>query len=176
MFKYNNSFQQLLHKRYSSSTYHFILMKILMAKCKTAVTPLLSHWSYCSLALSHSVTHPIGSRHGKYWKCTLIARFMGPKWGPAGANRTQVGPTFTGGNRAKLPSSRWRRRGRSLRQVFACSRLFGTTDHSQICNRVTRGHVTPCTKTTDSYPFSFLYNNLRKIRRETTVGEKPGRR
>ena len=23
------------------------------AKCKTAVTPLLMHWSYCSLALSH---------------------------------------------------------------------------------------------------------------------------
>ena len=83
---------------------------------------------------------------------------------------------YTGGNRAKLPSSRWRRRGRSLREVFASSRLFATTDLSQICNRVTRGHGTPCTKTTDSYPFSFLYNNLRKIRRETTVGEKPGRR
>ena len=82
----------------------------------------------------------------------------------------------TGGNRAKLPSSRWRRRGRSLREVFACSRLFATIDLSQICNRVTRGHGTPCTKTTDAYPFSFLYNNLRKIRRETTVGEKPGRR
>ena len=24
-----------------------------MTKCKTAVTPLLTHWSYCSLALSH---------------------------------------------------------------------------------------------------------------------------
>ena len=24
-----------------------------MAQCKTAVTPLLTHWSYCSLALSH---------------------------------------------------------------------------------------------------------------------------
>ena len=24
-----------------------------MAKCKTAVTPLLTHWSYCSLAPSH---------------------------------------------------------------------------------------------------------------------------
>ena len=26
-----------------------------MALCKTAVTPLLTHWSYCSLALSHRV-------------------------------------------------------------------------------------------------------------------------
>ena len=26
---------------------------ISMASCKTAVTPLLTHWSYCSLALSH---------------------------------------------------------------------------------------------------------------------------
>ena len=25
----------------------------LMAKCKAAVTPLLTHWSYCSLPLSH---------------------------------------------------------------------------------------------------------------------------
>ena len=33
---------------------------------------------------------------------------------------------LTGGNRAKLPSSRWRQRGRSLREVFACSRLFAT--------------------------------------------------
>ena len=49
---------------------------------------------------------------------------------------------ITGGNRAKLPSSRWRRRGRSLREVFACSRLFATTDLSQICNRVTRPAVT----------------------------------
>ena len=87
-----------------------------------------------------------------------------------------ISSNFTGGNRAKLPSSRWRRRGRSLREVFACSRLFATSDLSQICNRVTRGHGTPCTKTTDAYPLSFLYNNPRKIRRETTVGEKPGRR
>ena len=78
---------------------------------------------------------------------------------------------FTGGNRTKLPSSRWRRRGRSLREVFACSRLFATTDLSQIYNRDARRHGTPCTKTTDSYLFSFLYNNPRKIRRETTVGK-----
>ena len=77
----------------------------------------------------------------------------------------------TGGNRTKLPSSRWRRRGRSLREVFACSRLFATTDLSQIYNREARRHGTPCTKTTDSYLFSFLYNNPRKIRRETTVGK-----
>ena len=30
---------------------------ILMALCKTAVTPLLLHWSYCSLALSHRYMH-----------------------------------------------------------------------------------------------------------------------
>ena len=60
---------------------------------------------------------------------------------------------------------------RSLREVFACSCFFVTTDLSQIYNRETRGHGTPCTKTTDSYLFSFLYNNPRKIRRETTVGK-----
>ena len=66
---------------------------------------------------------------------------------------------FTGGNRTKLPSSRWRRRGRSLREVFACSRLFATTDLSQIYNREARRHGTPCTKTTDSYPFSWNNEN-----------------
>ena len=71
---------------------------------------------------------------------------------------------FTGGNRTKLPSSRWRRRGRSLQEVFACSCFFATTDISQIYNRETRRHDTPCFKTTDSYLFSFLYNNPRKIR------------
>ena len=60
---------------------------------------------------------------------------------------------------------------RSLREVFACSRLFATTDLSQIYNREAHRHGTPCTKTTDSYLFSFLYNNPRKIRRETTVGK-----
>ena len=77
----------------------------------------------------------------------------------------------TGGNRAKLPSWRWRRRGRSLREVFARSRFFATTDLSLIYNRETWGHGTPCAKTTDSYRFSFMSNNPRKIRRETTVGE-----
>ena len=78
---------------------------------------------------------------------------------------------FTGGNRTKLPSPRWRRRGRSLREVFACSCFFATTDLAQICNRETRRYGTSCTKTTDSYLFSFLYNDPRKIRRETTVGK-----
>ena len=30
-----------------------VLWIILMAQCKTAVSPLLTHWRYCSLALSH---------------------------------------------------------------------------------------------------------------------------
>ena len=79
--------------------------------------------------------------------------------------------TITGGNRTKLPSSRWRRRGRSLREVFACSCFFATIDLSQIYNGEARRHGTPCTKTTDPYLFSFLYNDPRKIRRETTVGK-----
>ena len=77
----------------------------------------------------------------------------------------------TGGNRTKLPSSRWRRRSRSLREVFPSSCFFATTDLSQIYNRETQRHGTPCTKTINSYLFSFLYNNPRKIRRETTVGK-----
>ena len=31
----------------------YLRCDVWMAQCKTAVTPLLMHWSYCSLALSH---------------------------------------------------------------------------------------------------------------------------
>ena len=30
--------------------------------------------------------------HGDLGLLTLIARFLGPAWGPSGADRTQVGP------------------------------------------------------------------------------------
>ena len=39
---------------YSKSNITFILM----AQCKTAVTPLLTYWSYSSLALSHRYNSP----------------------------------------------------------------------------------------------------------------------
>ena len=45
-----------------------------MAQYKTVVSTLLMHWWFWSLVL------------------TLIARFIGPIWGPSGADRTQVGP------------------------------------------------------------------------------------
>ena len=32
--------------------------------------------------------------HRLFWISALIARFMGPTWGPSGADRTQVGPMF----------------------------------------------------------------------------------
>ena len=39
----------LVYNMYLSLTWHFISM----AQCKTAVSPLLTYWRYCSLALSH---------------------------------------------------------------------------------------------------------------------------
>ena len=36
---------------------HSISHPIWTAQCKTAVTPLLTHWSYCSLVLSHRYAH-----------------------------------------------------------------------------------------------------------------------
>ena len=38
---------------YIGTLYFVSYICISMAKCKTAVTPLLTHWSYCSLVLSH---------------------------------------------------------------------------------------------------------------------------
>ena len=43
---------------HQSSTCAFLLEKISMALCKNAVSPLLMHWRYCSLALTHRY-HPI---------------------------------------------------------------------------------------------------------------------
>ena len=48
-------------------------------------------WSYSSLALSHQYYHPVKITH------SLTARFMGPTWGPSGADRTQVGPCWPHG-------------------------------------------------------------------------------
>ena len=48
--------QQLDAKQTSDDSVH---RDLLMAQPKTAVTPLLTHWSYCSLALSHRYMHMI---------------------------------------------------------------------------------------------------------------------
>ena len=41
---------------------------ISMAKCKTAVTPLLTHWSYCSLALSHQSEWRMNQIYEAMWR------------------------------------------------------------------------------------------------------------
>ena len=75
----------------------------------------------------------------------------------------------TGGNRTKLPSSRWRRRGRSLREIFACSCFFATNDLSQICNREHRGmvHLTPKRQTRICSRFLYTTTGV------ASVAEKP---
>ena len=37
-------------------------------------------------------TQKMNYGHLDHWEHTLIARFVGPTWGPSGADRTQVGP------------------------------------------------------------------------------------
>ena len=52
-----------------------------MAKCKTAVTPLLMHWSYCSRSVSHqcmSVTLPTGSLVQVIMACRLFGTWPSP--------------------------------------------------------------------------------------------------
>ena len=59
-----------------------------------------SSFSICPPADHHpSHLQPIGSflhclatLYDNLWLLTLMARFMGPTWGPSGADRTQVGP------------------------------------------------------------------------------------
>ena len=49
-----------------------------MAKCKTAVTPLLTHWSYCSLALSHRDI--VIWNHVVYVQSTAIITWSNTTW------------------------------------------------------------------------------------------------
>ena len=47
-----------------------------------------------SRKVPETVNHTVWSEHCPSigWRHTLIARFMGPTWGPSGADKTQVGP------------------------------------------------------------------------------------
>ena len=55
-----------------------LVRDISMALCKTAVTPVHKHWSYCSLALSHrlinlpSTVHPMNYTHCLVWHCLVV--------------------------------------------------------------------------------------------------------
>ena len=45
------------------------------------------------ITINQCLWHGVHASWEQVWMCTpLIARFMGPTWGPAGADRTQVGP------------------------------------------------------------------------------------
>ena len=61
------------------------------------IASLLSRQCY-SWYVTHHFIYPtrvcLEFRMGPYTRCTLIARFMGPTWGPSGADRTQVGPCW----------------------------------------------------------------------------------
>ena len=67
---------------------HKSVQFILMSWCKTAVTPLLMHWSYCSLALSHwhEDWAPVDEIYGY-----LIFRWVKVTW----LNYRIPGPRFT---------------------------------------------------------------------------------
>ena len=66
--------------------------------------------SYAGYVLPHSAGYSQPGMAEVGWGTTLIARFMGPTWGPSGADRTQVGPmlapwTLLSRNPLLLPAS-----------------------------------------------------------------------
>ena len=67
-----------------SKTIYRMDLYISMASWKTAISPLLTQWRYCSLPLSH--------QYCKVEETSQRARFMGPTWGPPGSCRPQMGP------------------------------------------------------------------------------------
>ena len=64
---------------------------ISMALCKTAVTPLLTHWSYCSLALSHRYGVP----STRVRVNSSDRKVHGAYMGPPESCRPQMGPMLT---------------------------------------------------------------------------------
>ena len=80
---------------------------IAMAQCKSAVTPVRWHWSYCSLALSHRshlifalspIFQPTVLSVQYPWHCGALER--------AATARTDLesGPTMSAGVRPRVPS------------------------------------------------------------------------
>ena len=60
---------------------------------RTQVGPMWAPWKYI-LSPNRDI---MGCLSGVFWRTrarTLIASFMGPTWGPPGADRTQVGPMW----------------------------------------------------------------------------------
>ena len=68
----------------SSTAINFVQQTCFMPQCRVVAV----RWD------GHKCWMPIcdASRNHLPQISTLIARFMGPTWGPSGANRTQVGP------------------------------------------------------------------------------------
>ena len=52
------------------------------------------HWDWW-FKWAATVMAPLSNGRQTRHSCTQIARFMGPTWGPSGADRTQVGPVLT---------------------------------------------------------------------------------
>ena len=102
------------------------------------------------IPLSRTCISPICGRRGWYARPRGVVVAGSLHWGqPHEATVVKMAPT------------------RPLASISFCLLVL----LSQIYNRETRRHGTPCTKTTHSYLFLFLYNDPRKIRRETTVGK-----
>ena len=55
------TFVKPIHRWWIASNANNVFMP--MTQCKTAVTPLLTHWSYCSLALSHQYHDNTNTSH-----------------------------------------------------------------------------------------------------------------
>ena len=51
-------------------------------------------WRFSSRCINWMHYVPTLTKYHIIWVGTLIARFMGPTWGPSGADRTQVGPCW----------------------------------------------------------------------------------
>ena len=63
------------------------ILKVCLAECKTAISPLLMHWRYCSLALNHqydlsgsnTLAISAGVHAAAFWECAWLC-IWGASW------------------------------------------------------------------------------------------------
>ena len=108
--------KMLIHRLHDTQNFSLHEFSKVFNRLATIITGCLNPKSgYCNPSQDRAnidchpwVTNPnMGCRDPTIWqgpRTTLIARFMGPTWGPPGADRTQVGPmwamwTLLSGNR-----------------------------------------------------------------------------
>ena len=88
----------------------------------------LNHWNHSSIICLNPKTY---KRSFAEIFTTLMARFVGPTWGPPGADRTQIGPML----------APWSLESGHIRAIFLTFRTEYNSVIIMLCAKFQRGHL-----------------------------------